>query len=229
MGLVVDRIGNVYIADHGMDAIFVLNGPASPKAGQLETLAHMAWPASVAITPDGTTVFASSPDSGIVVAINTQTHAIQRVAVSASSLLATTPQASASPRISPTGLAVDGGGNLFIAYNSPGAAYDQILRLDAFSSKLTVAARGLSNPGDISFDTQGDLFVANQGMRQVLKFKDMGVPATGVTLTPPASCTGGNTVFCDQLIGGTSPTLAFELSNNTASAITNITPSFHRR
>jgi sugar lactone lactonase YvrE len=226
MGVAVDRIGNVYIADHGMDAIFVLNGPASPKAGQLETLAHMAWPASVAITPDRTTVFASSPDSGIVVAINTQTHAIQRVAVSASSLLATTPQASASPRISPTGLAVDGGGNLFIAYNSPGAAYDQILRLDAFSSKLTVAARGLSNPGDISFDTQGDLFVANQGMRQVLKFKDMGVPATGVTLTPPASCTGGNTVFCDQLIGGTSPTLAFELSNNTASAITNITPSF---
>jgi len=226
MGIAIDRAGNLYIADHGMNAIDVVNGPSSSKAGQLEYLAHMVSPASVSVTPDGATVFASSPDSGAVVAINTQTRAVRRIAVSASSLLATSPQPSATARISPTSLAVDGGGNLFIAYSSPGSAYDQILRLDAFSAQLTVSARGLSNPGDISFDAQGDLFVANQGMRQVLKFKDMGVPSTGVTLTPPASCGGGTTVFCNQLIGGTSPPLAFELSNNTTSPITGITPSF---
>ena len=129
-------------------------------------------------------------------------------------------------RIIPQGLAVDGGGNLFIAYTAAGGTSDQILRLDAFSSKLTVAARGLSAPGNISFDAQGNLFVANQGMRQVLKFNAMGVPATGVTLTPPANCPNGTTTYCDQVIGGSSPTAPFELSNNTASAITGVTAGF---
>ena len=54
----------------------------------------------------------------------------------------------------------------------------------------------------------------------------MGVPATGVSLTPPASCPGGSTVYCDQVIGGSSPTQPFELSNNTANAINGITASF---
>ena len=228
MGVALDRAGNLYIADHGMNAIFLLNGPASPKAGQLETLVHMVSPASIAVSPDGSTVFASSPDSGAVVAINTQTHALRSAAASPAPLFAAALRNPNSASITPTGLAVDGGGNLFIAFSSPGAAYDQILRLDAFSSQLTVAARGLSEPGDISFDAQGDLFVANQGMRQVLKFKGLGVPATGVTLTPPMpACTGGTTLFCDQVIGGTSsPPLSFALSNNTASAISGVAASF---
>jgi sugar lactone lactonase YvrE len=227
MGIALDRVGNLYIADHGMNAILVLNGPASPKAGQLETLAHMVAPASVAVSPDGGTVFASSPDSGAVVAINTQTRALRSAIASAAPLFAAALRNPNSASITPTGLAVDGGGNLFIAYSSPRAAYDQILRLDAFSSQLTVAARGLSEPGDISFDAQGDLFVANQGMRQILKFKGLGVPATGVTLTPPSpACSGGTTLFCDQVIGGTSSPLAFQLSNNTTSTISGVAASF---
>jgi sugar lactone lactonase YvrE len=227
MGMAFDRAGNLYIADHGMNAIFLLNGPASPKAGQLETLAHMVSPAGIAVSPDGSTVFASSPDSGAVVAINTQTRALRSAATSPAPLFAAALRNPNSATITPTGLAVDGGGNLFIAYSSPGAAYDQILRLDAFSSQLTVAARGLSEPGDISFDVQGNLFVANQGMRQVLKFKGLGVPATGVTLTPPSpACSGGTTLFCDQVIGGTSSPLGFQLSNNTTSAISGVAASF---
>jgi hypothetical protein len=228
MGIALDRAGNLYIADHGMNAIFLLNGPASPKSGQLETLAHMVSPAGIAVSPDGSTVFASSPDSGAVVAINTQTRALRSAVASPAALFAAALRNPNSASITPTGLAVDGGSNLFIAYSSPGAAYDQILRLDAFSSQLTVAARGLSEPGDISFDAQGDLFIANQGMRQVLKFKGLGVPATGVTLTPPSpACTGGTTLFCDQVIEGTSsPPLGFELSNNTTSAISGVAASF---
>jgi sugar lactone lactonase YvrE len=227
MGIALDRAGNLYFADHGMNAIFVLNGPASPKAGQLETLAHMVAPATVGVSPDGGTVFASSPDSRAVVAINTQTRVLRSAAASPEPLFAAALRSPNGTNITPTGLAVDGGGNLFIAYSSPGAAYDQILRLDAFSSQLTVAARGLSEPGDISFDAQGDLFVANQGMRQILKFKGLGVPATGVTLTPPSpACSGGTTLFCDQVIGGTSSPLAFQLSNNTTSTISGVAASF---
>jgi sugar lactone lactonase YvrE len=225
-GVTLDRAGNLYIADHGANAVVELFGAASPRAGQLEVLAHMVTPAAVAVTPDGNTVFAASPDTGVIVAINTQTHVLRSAGVSPAPLFAAAPAQSNGARITPQGLAVDGGGNLFIAYAATGGTSDQILRLDAFSSKLTVAARGLSAPGNISFDAQGDLFVANQGMRQVLKFNAMGVPATGVTLTAPPNCAAATTVFCDQVVGGTSPTEPFELSNNTSNTITGITVSF---
>src|SRR5580704_10848383 len=224
-GVALDRAGNLYIADHGANAVDELFGAASPKAGQLEVVAHMVSPAALAVTPDGNTVFAASPDTGAIVAMNTQTHALRSAGVSPAPLLATALARSHGARVIPQGLAVDGGGNLFIAYTLAGGNSDQILRLDAISSKLTVAARGLSAPGNISFDAQGDLFVANQGMRQVLKFNAMGVPATGVTLLPPTPCATA-TVFCDQVIGGTSPTLAYELFNNNSSAISGISASF---
>jgi len=225
-GVALDRAGNLYIADHGANAVVELFGAASPKAGQLEVLAHMVSPAAVAVTLDGSTVFAASPDTGLIVAINTQTHALRSAGVSPAPLFANALANSNGAHIIPQGLAVDGGGNLFIAYTAAGGNFDQILRLDALSSKLTVAARGLSAPGNISFDAQGDLFVANQGMRQILEFKAMGVPATGVTLVPPTACLTAPTVFCDQLVGGTSPTLAYELFNNNSSAITGITAAF---
>ena len=225
-GVALDRSGNLFIADHGANAVIEMYGAASPKAGQLEVLAHMVSPAAVAVTPDGNTVFAASPDTGVVVAVDTRTHVLRSVAVNSAPLFAAAPANSTGARIIPQGLAVDGAGNLFIAYTAAGGNTDQILRLDAFSSKVTVAARGLSAPGNISFDAQGDLFVANQGMRQILKFTAMGAPATGVTLTAPGNCTNATTTFCDQVIGGTSPTAPFELSNNTGSAITGITASF---
>jgi sugar lactone lactonase YvrE len=225
-GVTLDRAGNLYIADHGANAVIELFAAGSSKAGQLEVLAHMVSPAAVAVTPDGNTVFAASPDTGVIVAINTQTHALRSTGVSPAPLFAAALARSNSARIIPQGLAVDGGGNLFIAYTATGGTSDQILRLDAFSSKLTVAARGLSAPGNISFDAQGNLFVTNQGMRQVLEFHAMGVPATGVTLTAPPNCPGAATVYCDQLTGGTSPTEPFELSNNTNTAITGISAAF---
>jgi hypothetical protein len=229
MGIALDRAGNLFIADSSANAIDVLYGASSPKAGQLETVAHMVAPGSIATTLDGGTLFASSPQTGVILAINTQTRAIRTLAINPSALFAPAQQrsSSSSARITPAGIAVDGGGNLFVAYSDPGASYDEILRLDALSAKVTVVARGLSSPGDISFDAKGNLFVANQGMRDVVKFNLLGVPATGVTLTAPVpNCTDSATIFCDQLIGGTSPAQSFELTNNTATQISGITPSF---
>jgi hypothetical protein len=227
MGIALDRAGNLYVADYGANAIDVLYGASSTKSGRLEILAHMIAPGSVAVTLDGGTVFASSPQTGVILAINTQTHETRTPAINPAKLFAAAQKSTNSSRITPTGLAVDGGGNLFVAYSDPGASYDEILRLDAFSSKVTLAARGLSSPGDIAFDAKGDLFVANQGMRNVVRFNLLGTAATGVVLTAPVgTCTDSDTIFCDQLIGGTSPTQSYELTNNTTNPLSGITSSF---
>lgn len=73
MGIALDRAGNLYIADHGTDAVDVLRA----GTGQLETLAHIVSPASIAVTPVGDKVFIASPETGSVYAVSTESHAIQ--------------------------------------------------------------------------------------------------------------------------------------------------------
>ncbi len=227
MGLALDRAGNLYIADSAANAIDVLYGSASPKAGHLESIAHLVAPGNVAVTLDGNYVFASSPQTGVILTINTQTRAIRTPEINPAAFFTAVTQAANSARIVPTGISVDGGGNLFIAYSDPGAPSDQILRLDAFSGKVTLAARGLSSPGDISFDAKGNLFVANQGMRNLVRFNGLGVAALGVTLTAPVGdCSDSDTIFCDQLVGGMSAAQSYELTNNTTSQLSGISTAF---
>ncbi len=75
LGIALDRAGNLYIADHGAGAVDVMAAGTS----QLQTLAQVASPASIAVAPSGGTVFVASPENGAVFAINTQTRAIQSV------------------------------------------------------------------------------------------------------------------------------------------------------
>ena len=233
LGIALDRSGNLYIADRAANSVDVLYGSSSPKSGQLETLASVATPSDLAVTPDGRTIFVSSADNGTVEAINTQTRAVRGAGIIPASLFPAALVSSSSVRVVPQGLATDGAGNLFVAYavaNATTAASaasnsDQILRLDAFTAKVTVAAHTLNEPGEIAFDTNGNLFVSNQGSRQILKFTAMGVPATGVSLTPPGG-EGSITDFGDVPVGGSTDATAlqsFQLSNNTSAALTNLT------
>jgi sugar lactone lactonase YvrE len=240
LGLALDRNGNLYIADHTADAIDILYGSSSPKAGQLATVASVKAPSSIAVTPDGRTIFVASADLGTVEAINTQTRAIRNAGIIPASLFPASLASSAAVRVVPQGLAADGAGNLFVSYaltNSATAASaasnsDRILRLDAFTAKVTLAARGLAEPGEIAFDTYGNLFVSNQNANQILKFAAMGVPDADVTLTAPPPPQGAPptpyTDFGDVPVGGsTDPTAlqSFELANNSTADLTNVTAS----
>jgi hypothetical protein len=223
LGLALDRAGNLYIADRGANAVLMLHSAASAMPGALEILAHVVSPASVGVTLDGSKVFAASPDTGSIVEINTATRSISTAAISPSQLFVANQQGTGGGRIIPTGLAVDGGGNVFVSFSGPGGGLDQIWRLDAPSGKTTPAARGLTSPGEIAFDSNGNLFIADQGTHRLLELRGAGVPANGVSLTPPVGPVP--TDFGLEPVDGTTPPQSFTLTNNSGASITQISSS----
>ena len=221
MGIALDHAGNLYIADHGANAIVILRAvTGQPAAGEPETLAHMVSPASIAVMQDGSKVFAASPETGAVISIETGTRVMQEIIAPRSATSAASTSAAA---VIPAGLAVDGGGNLFVA----NANTNQIVRFNAAASSsfkpgaITTFASGLHAPGDMAFDEKGNLFVADQGEQQILEFQGAGVAANSVTLSPATFD------FGDEPRGGTTiPPQTFTLTNNSGSTITNIVISF---
>lgn len=222
LGLALDRAGNLYIADRGANAVLMLHSATFASAGVLEILGHAVSPTSVGVTLDGGKVFVASADTGSIVTINTKTRSIASAGISMANLVADGRQASSATRIIPAGIAVDGAGNLFVSFSGAGAGQDQILRLDAATSNVKTVAHGLSSPGQIAFDSNGNLFIADQGTRRLLALRSAGVPANGVTLSPPTN----QTPYGPEPVAGTSPTQTFTLTNNSTGTITQITSGF---
>ncbi|MGB8543574.1 MAG: choice-of-anchor D domain-containing protein [Candidatus Acidiferrales bacterium] len=221
LGLALDRAGNLYIADRGANAVLMLHSAASASPGVLEILGHVISPASISVTLDGGKVFVASADTGAIVAINTKTRSIASAGISPANL-GVDSQQRGSQKIIPAGLAVDGAGNLFVSFSGAGPGLDQILRLDASTANVKTVAHGLSSPGQIAFDSNGNLFLADQGTRRVLALRAAGVPANGVTLSPPTN----QTPYGPEPVAGTSPTQTFTLTNDSTGTITQITSGF---
>jgi sugar lactone lactonase YvrE len=202
MGIAVDRAGNLYIADHGANAVIELHSATASTPGRLEILAHIAEAANIAVTSDGSRIFVASAESGTVFSFNAQTRAISQILGASGSAAAVmdTPShanvcaavgtvaaavkgsANISASSCPAGLAVDGSANLFIA----DANGNRILRIDAATGRTTVAATSIATPGEIAFDANGDLFIAEQGRNRISEIKSLGQPVSSVTLTAPA-------------------------------------------
>jgi sugar lactone lactonase YvrE len=240
MGLALDRAGNLYIADHGANAVIELHDATASTPGRLEMLAQVAKAADVAVTADGSRVYVAAPETGNLLRFDAATHGIITLLASSGTACraptgtvasGTQPGAQNS---CPDGLALDGGGNIFIA-DSVGS---RILRIDAATQKLTTAASNISAPGEIQFDADGNLFIAEQGLNRISEIKGLGQAVANVTLTPPpppvppmgVPCPmiappppfASNTNFCAEPLSGTTPTAAFTLTNNSNAEITGI-------
>ena len=222
LGLALDRAGNLYIADRGANAVLMLHSAASASPGVLEILGHVVSPTNVAVTLDGGKVFVASADTEAIVAINMKTRSITSAGISPANVSVDSQQRASATKIIPAGIAVDGAGNLFVSFSGAGAGQDEILRLDAATSNIKAVAHGLSSPGQIAFDSNGNLFIGDQGTRRLLALRSAGVPANGVTLNPPAN----QTPYGPEPVAGTSPTQTFTLTNNSTGTITQITSAF---
>ena len=230
-GLALDRAGNLYIADLAAGAVDVLHA----GTGQLETLAHIAAPASIAVTADGRKLFVASAQTGAVVALDPATRALQTLpgfspAPNAlpCALGAATAEAANQP-VCPAGLAVDGRGNLFIADARAG----RILRVDAKTLGTSIIATSLSAPGALAFDAAGNLYVADQGTSRILEILRAGIAATSISLSAPAAfpapCPQVTSpyTFCNEPQGGNTATAAFTLTNSSATGATAVTLAFN--
>jgi sugar lactone lactonase YvrE len=236
MGLALDRAGNLYIADHGANALIELHDATASNPGKIEVLAHVAQAAGVAVTADGSHIFIAAPENATVLRLDTVSHGVTAL-VAGSGTACRAPTGTASQNSCADGLALDGGGNLFVADSAGG----RILRVDAVTQQLTTAANNISAAGEIQFDADGNLFIAEQGRNRIIEIKGLGQPVASVTLTPPpppvppigVPCPiiapppgfAGNTNFCAEPLAGTTPTSAFTLANNSNAAISGIAVS----
>jgi sugar lactone lactonase YvrE len=244
MGLALDRASNLYIADHGANAVIELHDATASNPGKIEVLAHVAQVAGVAVADDGSRVFIAAPETGNVLRFDAATHSITTVVASSGTSSSCLPAAAGraptgataggAQNSCPDGLALDGGGNLFVS-DSIGS---RILRVDAATQKLATAASNVSKPGEIAFDSDGNLFIAEQGRNRIAEIKGLGQPVASVTLTPPPApvppmgvpCPAiappppfaSNTNFCAEPLAGTTPTSAFTLTNNSNAALSGI-------
>jgi sugar lactone lactonase YvrE len=245
MGLALDRAGNLYIADHNGHDILELHNATSDTPGRLEIVAHAAYPTSIAVTPDGSRVFAAAPQVNSVFGFNIQAGTSSSAAYSLYGFIQkrSNPNLSACTAITeanaeqhgcPAGVALDGAGNVFVS----DPIGNQIIRLDSDLRKITQVTHGVSAPGEIQFDADGNLFIAEQGRNRISEIKGLGQPVANVTLTPPPApvppmgvpcpvilpppAFAGNTNFCAEPLAGITPTAAFTLTNNSGAALSGI-------
>jgi sugar lactone lactonase YvrE len=208
MGVATDRAGDLFITDHAAGTVDLLTANS-----QMNVLAHVTSPASIAATPDGATVFVASPETGAVFAIRTQTREINAVSGFAPASSSSTPACQASSagvqQVCPAGVATDAAGNLFVSDSNSG----RILRVDAKTSATSTVASGLNQPGALAIDASGNLYVAEQGAARIVAFAQVGTSQGSLSLAPTSAAYG------NEPSGGETATQSFTVSNISASAI----------
>lgn len=224
-GLATDSAENLYVADRGNNRVLRL----SAAANDFSSVAHVLDAAAVATDASGREIYVASPASNQVFRIDAAAGEIsvfagtgappEALAKIAAQFPA--PTAAAQAALSaPEGVAVDAGGNVFIADTGANA----ILRVDAKTNLLSPVALGseLNSPGALAIDRRGNLFVADRGNHRVMEFPGAAqtAPSGTVTLTPASNN------FGNQPTGGSTPQQTFVLANGTSSALTLSTNSF---
>ena len=213
--LAMDASGNLYIADVRSNSILAY------RNNTVSVLAHVISPGAIAVNAAGTKLYVASLVAGKVFEIDSSLIGRSNGS-SILTLLATS---------APSGLAVDAGGNIFVADSSA----NTIRRFDIQSGVVTlVAGTGVAayagdggaalraefhSPADLAFDRDGDLFVSDAGNRAIRELVEIGQPnqSTTVVLGPASAGQFGNVAT-----GGSSSAQAFTLTNSSGVSLTGL-------
>ncbi len=235
ISLALDRAGDLFIADYGANAVFVLNA----QTQQLALIAHVTMPGTLVVDPAGTNLYVALPWTGQVLRIDAATGAQSIFAGGAGFIpradgapvpagVDGVPASSASLR-TPAGLALDGAGNLFMSETERNV----VRRVDASTGIIsTIAGTGeagdfgdggpavaakLDRPMALAFDRRGNLFIVDSGNNTIREVEHAGVPlnaaSSGITLQP------GSLTFGPQPVAGATSAQTIVLTNNTSSAV----------
>jgi len=226
LGLAIDRLGNLYIADRGENAVLVLHNATAETRGELEIVAHVAAPSSVAVTQDGSKVFVSTTTTGAIFTIDPAKRTVAAQAgFSGRANACAVEGAPAGTSVNvpvavcPAALAVDPRGNLYVS----DAATGRLLRVNAADGKIVTIASNFNAPGAIASDANGNLYVADQGRAQIVfvaadPTQSCIAGTSGVLQLCPASNNFGSVVQ-----GGTTAPVPFVLTNTTANSLSGLT------
>ena len=212
-GLDLDSAGNLYIADAGNNVIrkvAAMTGLISTVAGNgtpgysgdgaLATVAQLGHPRYVVVDVSGN-LFISDSDNNVIRKVTAATGLISTVAGNGTAGYSGDGTAATSANLSPSGLAVDGAGNLYVS----DAGNSVVRKVTAATGIITtVAGTGtagllgdgglatsarLSGPQDVAVDAAGNLYIADSGNLRIRKV----AAATGLITTVAGGGTNGFT------------------------------------
>ncbi len=196
-GVAVDAAGILYIADIGnhrirrVDTRGVITTVAGTGArgysgdGGTATSAYLSLPTGVAVDGAGNLYIADS-DNQCIRRVDTQGVIVTVAGTGSRGYSGDGGSATGASLDSPTGVAVDGAGNLYIADSNN----DRIRRVDARRTIITVAGGGysgdngpaiqaqLDNPFGVAVDGAGNLYIADKKNDRIRRVDARGIITT---------------------------------------------------
>jgi sugar lactone lactonase YvrE len=217
-GIAVDALGNVYVADTGNKRIVEIPndthlGPATPMF-QYPGAPTFINPVAVAVDGKNNLYIADTGNAtGQIVKVPPGGGDLQNIPTAL-----TIPAASVGNSFTkPNGVAVDGGGNVYVSDSGTNLVYEAPSGSGATAAEFALTSfTGLKAPAGIAVDQSGNLYVADSGNGRVL-FDNRQSPAVQFG-TVPQNQPAATTTLTVTNIGTTPVTLASPFTSVTGTA-----------
>lgn len=197
-GLAVDSIGNVYVADTGNHVVVEI--PSNPNLGGAFALLEntgvtttFTTPVAVAVDYNGNVYVADTGNlSGEIVEIpagggefigDNGILGTGKFATVLSSSFGPLPLIGGQGITSPNGVAVDGGGNVYISDSTTGTVWVAPAASGPTGTPYILNITGLSAPAGLALDSNANLYVADAGSARVV-FEDRQNPSVSFGTIP---------------------------------------------
>jgi hypothetical protein len=236
-GIAVDTFGDIFVADSGNGRVVAdcLASTATAAANSFCASTGYAGavvglggsfttPAAIALDGANNLYVVDSAANTVTMIFGADTQPASGPLVSAKSTFG------GAALSGPTGIALDGYANVYIAdtgnnriveaHQYGAAATDNVVYV---SSTTTFGGTALSGPTGLALDAGGDLFIADTGNNRIVEYSALGatsvVTTTGVTLSAPTGVSvlpSGSLVVTDStngvslIAGGTGSALSFD-------------------